>query len=139
MVVTNALQVLDEIEPDGVKISAGMITKLLNRMKEFNEFGQSVILDIVSRYKPQSKEETLSIMNVLEERFKNASAVVVLATVKIFLNYAKIMSDIAKHVYERLINPLIILMSGGESNSNYEQVFVVLSHIKLLTAAGVGG
>ncbi len=137
--VTNALQVLDEIEPDGVKISAGMITMLLNRMKEFNEFGQSVILDIVSRYKPQSKEETLSIMNVLEERFKNASAVVVLATVKIFLNYAKIMSDIAKHVYERLINPLIILMSGGESNSNYEQVFVVLSHIKLLTAAGVGG
>ena len=28
-------------------------------------------------------------------------------------------------------------MSGGESNSNYEQVFVVLSHIKLLAAAGV--
>lgn len=50
----------------------------------------------MSRYKPQSKEETLSIMNVLEERFKNASAVVVLATVKIFLNYAKIMEGIAQ-------------------------------------------
>ena len=35
-------------------------------------------------------------MNVLEERFKNASAVVVLATVKIFLNYAKIMEGIAQ-------------------------------------------
>lgn len=76
-------------------------------------------------------------MNVLEERFKNASAVVVLATVKIFLNYAKIMEGIAQQVYERLTNPLIILMSGGESNSNYEQVFVVLSHMKLLAAAGV--
>lgn len=37
--VTNALQVLDEIEPEGVKFTAGMITMLLNRMKEFNEFG----------------------------------------------------------------------------------------------------
>ena len=105
LVVTNALQVLDEIEPEGVKFTAGMITMLLNRMKEFNEFGQGIILDIVSRYKPGSKEETLNIMNVLEERFKNASAVVVLATVKIFLNYAKIMSDIAMQVYERLISP----------------------------------
>ena len=94
--VTNALQVLDEIEPEGVKFTANMITMLLNRMKEFNEFGQGIILDIVSRYKPQSKEETLNIMNALEERFKNASAVVVLATVKIFLNYAKIMEGIAK-------------------------------------------
>ena len=57
-------------------------------------------------------------MNVLEERFKNASAVVVLGTVKIFLNYAKIMKDIANEIYTRLANPLIILMSGGESNSN---------------------
>lgn len=39
LVVTNALQVLDEIEPEGVKFNAGMITMLLNRMKEFNEFG----------------------------------------------------------------------------------------------------
>ena len=99
LVVTNALQVLDEIEPEGVKFTANMITMLLNRMKEFNEFGQGIILDIVSRYKPQSKEETLNIMNALEERFKNASAVVVLATVKIFLNYAKIMEGIAKQVY----------------------------------------
>ena len=57
-------------------------------------------------------------MNVLEERFKNASAVVVLGTVKIFLNYAKIMKDIENEIYTRLANPLIILMSGGESNSN---------------------
>ena len=50
---------------------------------------------------------------MLEERFKNASAVVVLGTVKIFLNYAKIMKDIANEIYTRLANPLIILMSGG--------------------------
>ena len=39
-----------------------MIIYLLNRLKDFNEWGQSTILGLVARYTPRSNEELFDIL-----------------------------------------------------------------------------
>ena len=74
----------------------------MNRIKDFNEWGQSVILDLANKYEPQNKEEMFDIMNLLEDRFKHASSSVVLGAVKVFLHLTKDDPKLIKQVYERL-------------------------------------
>ena len=104
IVSTNSIMALDEIlqEEGGIAINSKMMIYLLNRIKEFNEYGQSVILELVSRYSPRSENELLDIMNVLDERLKHSSSSIVLGCVKIFLNFTKDHPTIHKQVYERI-------------------------------------
>jgi len=39
-----------------------MIIYLLNRLKDFDEFGQSVILNLVAKYTPRKDEELFDIL-----------------------------------------------------------------------------
>ena len=39
LVIVNAIWALNEILPEGMAVSSKMIIYLLNRLKEFNEFG----------------------------------------------------------------------------------------------------
>jgi len=88
LVVINSINAINEILADkgGIEITRKMVIMLLNRIKDFNEWGQSVILDICSKYKPTDKDEMYDIMNLLEDRFKHASSSVVLGAVKVFLH-----------------------------------------------------
>jgi AP-4 complex subunit beta-1 len=91
LVVINAIEAVNEIQADkgGLDIDRGLIIPLLNRIKDFNEWGQSIILDITSKYEPKDQQEKFDIMNLLEDRFKHASSSVVLGTVKVFLHLTK--------------------------------------------------
>lgn len=91
LVTINAIEAINEITADkgGIDIDRPLIIPLLNRIKDFNEWGQSIILDICSKYDPQDKQEKFDIMNILEDRFKHASSSVVLGTVKVFLHLTK--------------------------------------------------
>ncbi len=91
LVVINAIQAINEIRANkgGIEIQRPLIIHLLNRIKEFNEWGQSIILDLTAKYNPQSEEEMFDIMNLLEDRFKHASSSVVLGAVKIFLHLTR--------------------------------------------------
>lgn len=64
IVVTNTLNVLNEIlkKEGGISISSKMIIHLLNNLKEFNEWGQNVVLEIVSRYTPKDEEQLYAIL-----------------------------------------------------------------------------
>jgi len=42
--------------------STKMIVYLLNRIKEFNEWGQTVVLELATRYKPKIENEMLDIL-----------------------------------------------------------------------------
>lgn len=88
LVVICAIEAINEILADkgGINIERALIINLLNRIKDFNEWGQSIILDLASRYRPQDKNEMFDIMNLLEDRFKHASSSVVLGAVKVFLH-----------------------------------------------------
>lgn len=54
LVVINAIEAINEIQADkgGIDIDRTLIIPLLNRIKDFNEWGQSIILDICSKYEP---------------------------------------------------------------------------------------
>jgi len=54
LVTINAIEAVNEILADkgGIDIDRQLIIPLLNRIKDFNEWGQSILLDICSKYNP---------------------------------------------------------------------------------------
>ena len=128
--VSNCVSALNEILHDegGMAINRPIIHHLLNRMKEFNEWSQCVVMELVARYTPETQPEIFDIMNILEERLKHSNSAVVLAATKVFLNLTQDLPTVHKQVYERLRAPMLTLMTGGI----FEQGFACLKHIALL-------
>lgn len=54
----------------GMAINTQIIMYLLNRIKEFNEWGQCAVLELVAKYKPNSDQEMFDIMVTKKEKFK---------------------------------------------------------------------
>ncbi|KAK8660000.1 hypothetical protein V6N13_050936 [Hibiscus sabdariffa] len=109
-------------------ISKPVIYYLLNRIKEFSEWAQCLVLELVTKYVPSESSEIFDIMNLLEDRLQHANGAVVLATVKVFLQLTLSMTDVHQQVYERIKAPLLTLVSSGSP----EQSYAVLSHLHLL-------
>ncbi|KAL8499231.1 hypothetical protein ACS0TY_022274 [Phlomoides rotata] len=109
-------------------LSKPVIYYFLNRIKEFNEWAQCIVLELVSKYVPADSEEIFDIMNLLEDRLQHANGAVVLATIKEFLHMTLSMTDVHQQVYERIKAPLLTLVSSGSP----EQSYAVLSHLHLL-------
>jgi len=130
-VVANCICALNEILQleGGMAINKPIIHHLLNRMRDFNEWSQCIVLEMVARYKPEAQQETFDVMNVLEERLKHSNSAVVLAATKVFLNLTQDMPAVHSQVYARLKAPMLTLMTGG----GFEQGFACLKHIALLT------
>lgn len=139
-VVANCLCALQEIlaqegnniEVAGVEkdilVSPHIIRYLLNRIKDFNEWAQCLVLDLVTKYVPLDPNETFDIMNLLEDRLQHANSAVVLATIRVFLYLTMSMADVHQQVYERIKAPLLTLVGSGST----EQSYAVLSHLHLL-------
>ncbi|KAI8547317.1 hypothetical protein RHMOL_Rhmol07G0185800 [Rhododendron molle] len=98
------------------------------RMKEFSEWAQCLVLELVAKYVPSDSNEIFDIMNLLEDRLQHANGAVVLATIKLFLQLTLSMTDVHQQVYERIKAPLLTLVSSGSP----EQSYAVLSHLHLL-------
>lgn len=66
-VVINAIIALNEIleEEGGIAITRKLIIYLLNRLKEFNEWGQSIIIGLLIRYEPKVDTEMVDILVIL--------------------------------------------------------------------------
>ncbi|KAL8101676.1 beta-adaptin-like protein A isoform X1 [Apium graveolens] len=109
-------------------LSKPVIYYFLNRIKDFNEWAQCIILEMVSKYVPPDHNEIFDIMNLLEDRLQHANGAVVLATIKLFLQLTLDMTDVHQQVYERIKAPLLTQVSSGSP----EQSFAVLSHLHLL-------
>ncbi|XP_058113759.1 beta-adaptin-like protein A [Magnolia sinica] len=109
-------------------LSKPVIYYLLNRIRDFSEWAQCLVLDLVSRYIPSDSNEIFDMMNLLEDRLQHANGAVVLATTKVFLHLTMSMTDVHQQVYERIKAPLLTLVSTGSP----EQSYAVLSHLHLL-------
>lgn len=137
-VVANCLSSLQEIwsleaTEEAAREREGLLSKtfvyyLLNRIKEFSEWSQCLVLELVSNYIPSDSNEIFDIMNLLEDRLQHANGAVVLATIKVFLHLTMSMTDVHQQVYERIKAPLLTLVSSGSP----EQSYAVLSHLHLL-------
>lgn len=73
------------------------------RIKEFSEWAQCMVLELVSKYVPMDSEEIFDIMNLLEDRLHHANGAVVLATTKVFLHMTLSMTDVHQQVLNLLI------------------------------------
>ncbi|KAF9615369.1 hypothetical protein IFM89_023020 [Coptis chinensis] len=109
-------------------LSKPVVYYFLNRIKDFSEWAQCLVLDLVSKYVPADSNEIFDIMNLLEDRLQHANGAVVLATIKVFLHMTLSMTDVHQQVYERIKAPLLTLVSSGSP----EQSYAVLSHLHLL-------
>ncbi|XP_021835288.1 beta-adaptin-like protein A [Spinacia oleracea] len=105
-----------------------LIYYFLNRIREFGEFAQCLVLELVAKYVPSDNSEVFDIMNLLEDRLQHANGAVVLATIKVFMQLTLSMTDVHQQVYERIKAPLITLANTG----SHEQSYAVLSHLHLL-------
>ncbi|MCD7449605.1 hypothetical protein HAX54_000833 [Datura stramonium] len=79
-------------------LSKPLIYYLLNRFKEFSEWAQCAVLELVSKYVPSDSNEIFDMMNLLEDRLQHANGAVVLATIKLFLQLTLSMADIHQQV-----------------------------------------
>lgn len=138
VVSSNAILALNEIleNEGGIAINRRMIIYLLNRIHQYNEFGQSTVFDIVAKYSPQDDDEMLDILNILEDRLRHASSSVVLGCIKVFMNLTKENAALLKQVFSRVQAPLITLFIGGEVAEAYEISYCILSHISLIIHRG---
>ncbi|KAM1970108.1 hypothetical protein ACFX16_017230 [Malus domestica] len=139
-VVANCLSALQEIWSLGgsaseevsrereILLSKPVIYYLLNRIREFSEWAQCLVLELVAKYVPADPNEIFDVMNLLEDRLQHANGAVVLATTKVFLQLTLSMTDVHQQVYERIKAPLLTLVSSGSP----EQSYAVLSHLHLL-------
>ncbi|CAK9859595.1 unnamed protein product [Sphagnum jensenii] len=108
--------------------TTSVIYLLINRIKDFSEWAQCLVLDVVSKYVSSNPEESFKMMDILEDRLQHANSAVVLATIKVFLHLTLSMADIHQQVYERIKAPLLTLVSSG----SVEQSYAVISHLHLL-------
>eukprot|EP00918_Siedleckia_nematoides_P102648 GHVU01224164.1.p1 GENE.GHVU01224164.1~~GHVU01224164.1.p1 ORF type:complete len:530 (-),score=133.52 GHVU01224164.1:365-1867(-) len=136
MVVLNTIFVLNEIEvPNGgLQLSKKVVCNLLSRVSTFTEWGQCAVLALVASYSPANESELFDMLNLLDGRLKHASAGVVLAAAKCFLDLTAPYPTLYSQALQRLRTPLLTLIS----TSPPEVAFVVLAHVKLLVT-GTGG
>lgn len=69
-----------------------------SRIKEFSEWAQCLVLELVAKYVPSDGSEIFDIMNLLEDRLQHANGAVVLATIKVFLHLTLSMTDVHQQV-----------------------------------------
>ena len=149
-------------------INTQIVTHLLNRMLDFNEWGQCSILQLVARYTPATEDEMYDVMvsqipsvrcmpnislgqNLLEDRLRHANAAVVLAATKVFLNFTKNLPEVHMAVFQRLKGTHssgCVLHSSHVGvaaplltlmgSSSDELAFTVLSHIGVLVDRAPG-
>ncbi|CAH3174324.1 unnamed protein product [Porites lobata] len=129
-VVCNSLLALDEIlaAEGGVQLQKIAAHHLLKRFKAFSGWGQSMIMELLLRYKPKDTEELFDVLNLLDDRLKHPNSAVVMACIQVFINFTKDIDNLAEDVYKRIKGPLMTILSS----SNSELVYVCLCHIDVL-------
>ena len=68
-------------------ITSKIIIYLLNRFNDFSDYGKSVVVNLVSNYKPKNEEEKIKIMNILDSKFRSTDSNLVISLVDLFLKF----------------------------------------------------
>ncbi|GLC44199.1 hypothetical protein PLESTB_000752500 [Pleodorina starrii] len=127
-VIANCLSVLMQLEPPGRLAEKALVYSLLNRIKEFSDWGQCQVLELVTHYTPSSEAEVYDMLNALEDRMGHVNSAVVMATIKVFLGLTLNMTATHQQVLERIREPLKTLISRDDAPTAY----AALSHVLLL-------
>ena len=113
---TNALLALDEIlvSEGGIPLTTKLYFYLIRRLKEYSEWQQTCILEILYRYDldTENDKERYDILSILWDKLKHSSVPLVLASIKIILKFTEKREDLFKNIVEKIKAPLLTLMTG---------------------------
>ena len=133
MVVANAVAALAEIseytERDVFRLSSRTVGKLLPALNDCSEWGQVYILNALADYAPRDSGEAEQACERVTPRLNHANSAVVLAAVKLILNYMEFInsSEVTRELLKKLAPPLITLISRRP-----EIQYVALRNINLI-------
>ncbi|KDD76913.1 adaptin N, partial [Helicosporidium sp. ATCC 50920] len=134
MVVANAVAALAEItESSGepaLRVTPGVLHKLLRALNECTEWGQVFILDALSTYAPADAKEAEGIAERVTPRLQHANGAVVLGAVRLILHLLPHLGEAGEALARKLAPPLVTLL-GSEPEVQY----VALRSISLIVAA----
>ena len=136
-VAANAVHALIQLQGEaGMRLLCNktVIIRLLKRLREFSEWAQCLILQVVAEFRADSDEEMFEVMNFLDERLRNCNAAIVVATVKVLLNLSADKPNILPHVIQRTKGPLVCLMTSATD----EVAYVLLKHMIVLATMAPG-
>ena len=106
-----------------------VVISLLNNIRDFSDWAQCLVLDVLLRYyRPQSQEERFDMLEILDFGLNHTNSAVVLATAKLFLHYTDGYPDQLDQVLASIRPPLRTLLLGREP----EIVYAALSNIVVL-------
>ncbi|XP_023197210.1 AP-4 complex subunit beta-1 isoform X2 [Xiphophorus maculatus] len=130
VVMVNCLRALEEVLKDegGVVINKPITHHLLNRLKECDTWGQSEVLRVLQRYRPQSEDELFDILSLLDSSLVSPHPPVMAATLSLFLSLCSSLPAVSQAALERVRGPLLAACGSGSR----EMRFTALCHIQLL-------
>ncbi|EFJ51657.1 hypothetical protein VOLCADRAFT_56821 [Volvox carteri f. nagariensis] len=118
----------DKLEPPSRLAEKALVYSLLNRIKEFSDWGQCQVLQLATHYTPTSEAEVYDMLNALEDRMGHVNSAVVMATIGVFLRLTINMTATHQQVLERIREPVKTLISRDDAPTAY----AALSHVLLL-------
>ncbi|KAK4364929.1 hypothetical protein RND71_016287 [Anisodus tanguticus] len=130
--------ILDDVE---------VLVFTIPEFKDFSEWAQCAVLELVSKYVPSDSNEIFDMMNLLEDRLQHANGAVVLATIKLFLQLTLSMADIHQQFifYRQMVSRCSIgpnvsrdLVSVSFKRNKEEMVYERIK-APLLTLVSSGG
>jgi hypothetical protein len=130
-VVSNALHVVLATEgADALRRDRALVYALVNRMRDFSEWSQCAVLELVAHYVPESggPDEVYALLGALEDRLSHVNSAVAVAAVKAFLHLTLDMPATHQQVLERVREPLKTLLGRDDPATTY----AVLCHARLL-------
>lgn len=98
------MNALEEILADrgGMMLNKAIASHLLSRLREFNDWGQCTILQLLSRYVPEDEDEVYTLLNYLDDRMKQVNPAVVLAAAKVFIHLTKDLPHLHADIYDAI-------------------------------------
>ena len=131
-VLLNALMVVQELllleNGKGLELTKNLVFRLLNRIRDFNEWHTTIVLQLVTPYIPSSEEDMYDIMNLLDNKLQSAHSGVVLSCVNFFMQLSQHDSDLYRQVIDRVREPLIT----ATLTAPFEISYACLSQLHLL-------
>lgn len=130
LVVVNCLSALEELLEDegGAVINRNIAHYLLNRLALFTEWGLIMVLKLLQRYKPKGEEETIQIMNMVDNFLKHNNSSVVMGTLHYFLHLVSDLPHLVNEVYNRAKSQILHTLASG----NPELTYLLLQYIETL-------
>lgn len=99
----------------------------LVRLKETDVWGQSEVLRILQRYRPQTEDELFDVLSLLDASLVSPHPVVMAATLSLFLSLCSGLPAVCVAALERVCGPLLAAC-GSVSG---EMRFTALCHIQV--------